>query len=483
MYRIRGLSPETFKPRRGKLAPYLHEEDRPHVYQWLMDMEQGIQREAVDVRIVRPDGTVRICNVEARHVFDGGGRLRKLIGPLPDLPARRLTDQKLVQAQKMETIDELSGGVAHDFNNVLSVIIGNLDLLRRQISNDPVARKLCSEAARSAHRGADLTRRLLAYARRQPLRPRRTNVNDLVDGMARLLGRMLGENVILNLRLDRRTSPVVVDPTQLEAALRNLTANARDAMPDGGRLDITTRNARIDANYAVQHSEVSQGDYAMIEVSDSGEGIPPDIIGQIFEPFFTTKDPGNGSGLGLSMVFGFIKQSGGHVTVHSEAGLGATFRLYLPREADAERDTEHDSSPAAVPGGIETILVVEDNADLRHVTAQGLRFRGYQVREAETAAAAIDVLKAHDDVQLLFADFVLPGGVDGVDLAAEAGRLRPGLPVLLTSGLPDARGTGKSKKVMASGIPLLNKPYRQDELAIAVREALDEGQVESLPVE
>jgi PAS domain S-box-containing protein len=483
MYRIRGLSPDTFTPRRGKLARYLHEEDRPHIYQWLIDMEHGIQRDAIDIRIVRPDGTVRICNLEARHVFDSDGKLRKLIGTLQDVTDRRLTEHKLVQAQKMETIGQLSGGMAHDFNNVLSVIIGNLDLLKRQTTNDPVAEELRSEAARSAYRGADLTRRLLAYARRQPLRPRRTSINDLVDGMARMLGRLVGENVMLNLRLDRRTWPVVVDPTQLEAALSNLAANARDAMPNGGRLDIMTRNVRIDANYAVQHTEVSQGDYAVIEVSDSGEGISPDIIGQIFEPFFTTKGPGKGSGLGLSMVFGFIKQSGGHITVHSEIGSGSTFRLYLPHEAHVERDTEDDSDPAAVPGGSETVLVVEDNADLRHVTAQGLRFRGYQVREAETAAAAIDVLKAHDDVQLLFADFVLPGGVDGVDLAVEAGRLRPGLPVLLTSGFPDTRGTGKSEKVVASGFPLLNKPYRHDELAFAVREALDEGEVESMPAE
>lgn len=483
MYRIRGLSPETFRPRRGELAHYLHEEDRSHIYRWLTDMERGVQREAVDFRIVRPDGTVRVCNVEARHVFDADGRLRKLIGTLQDVTDRRLTEQKLVQAQKMETIGQLSGGMAHDFNNVLGVIIGNLELLGRLTRQDATAEQLRSEAAQAAHRGADLTRRLLAYARRQPLRPHRTNVDALVDGMARLLARMLGENVTLQLHLGRRTWPVVVDAAQLEAALSNLAANARDAMPKGGRVDIVTRNVRIDAKYAAQHPEVSQGDYALIEVSDTGAGIPADILGQIFEPFFTTKDPGKGSGLGLSMVFGFIKQSGGHVSVQSDVGVGSTFRLYLPRDMHAERDADGETDPTAVPGGTETILVVEDNDDLRRVTAQGLRFRGYQVREAGTAAAAIEVLTKDSDVRLLFADVVLPGDVDGVDLAEQAGRLRPGLPVLLTSGFPDTRGTGKGEKVVSSGFPLLNKPYRHDELAQAVREALDEGLVELLPAE
>jgi PAS domain S-box-containing protein len=483
MYRIRGLSPENFEPRRGRLSQYLHDEDRAHIYQWLSDMESGIQRESVDFRIVRPDGVVRICKVEARHVFDQRGRLCKLIGTLQDVTERRLTEQKLIQAQKMETIGQLSGGMAHDFNNVLGVIIGNLDLLGRRMRNDPIAEELRDEAAQAAHRGADLTRRLLAYARRQPLRPQKTNINDLVDGVARLLNRMLGENVALHLKLAKRTWPVVVDPAQLEAALSNLAANARDAMPKGGRLDIVTRNVRIDASYAAQHPEVSQGDYVLIEVSDSGTGIPSDILGQIFEPFFTTKDPGKGSGLGLSMVFGFIKQSGGHVAVESEVGRGTKFRLYLPRPARAESTRRDDAEPAAVPGGSETILVVEDNVQLRRVTAQGLRILGYQVHETETANAAADLLDEHEDVQLLFTDVVLPGETDGVELAARATRLRPGLQVLLTSGFPDMRGTGKGESVLASGYRMLNKPYRLDELANAVREALDESHIDLMPAE
>jgi PAS domain S-box-containing protein len=483
MYRIRGLDPETFQPRRGELARYLHEDDRARMYEWLDDMEHGIQREAIDFRIVRPDGAIRVCNVEARYVRDDSGHVLKLIGTLQDVTERRMTEQKLVQAQKMETIGQLSGGMAHDFNNVLGIITGNLELLRAFTAKDPSAEELRSEAEKATARGADLTRRLLAYARRQPLWPRKTNVNALVDSLARMLNRMLGENVVLNLHLDSRTWPVVVDPVQLEAALSNLAANARDAMPKGGRLDIATRNARIGANQAARHPEISQGDYALIEVSDTGSGIPREIIARIFEPFFTTKEPGKGSGLGLSMVFGFIKQSGGHVTVQSELGYGTAFRLYLPRDANADAPRDDENERGSLPGGHETILVVEDNQPLRRVTAQGLRMLGYQVLEAETADAALELLAKHDEVRLLFADIVLPSGMDGVELTAQATRLHPKLAALLTSGFPDTRGTGANERLAELGCRLLGKPYRQDELAYAVREALDEYRIELIPAE
>ena len=483
MYRIRGLPQETFKPRRGELARYLYEDDRVHIYQWLTDMEHGIQREAVDFRIVRPDGALRICNVEARHVRDDNGRVLKLIGTLQDVTERRMTEQKLIQVQKMEIIGQLSGGMAHDFNNVLGVITGNLELLHGLTAKDPSAEELRTEAMLAAARGADLTRRLLAYARRQPLRPRRTNVNELVDGLARMLNRMLGEKVDLHLHLDARTWPVVVDSVQLEASLSNLAANARDAMPEGGRLDIATRNVRIGANHVRRQPEISRGDYVLIEVSDTGSGISRDIIAQIFEPYFTTKGPGLGSGLGLSMVFGFIKQSGGHVAVESELGHGTTFRLYLPRDVHVDPPRDADNGLGSLPGGRETVLVVEDNQPLRRVTAQLLQSLGYQVLEAETADAALDLLAEHDEVRLLFADIVLPSRMDGVELAAHATSLHPKLAVLLTSGFPDMLGRGASQRAAELGCQLLGKPYRQDVLAHAVREALDEHRIELIPAE
>jgi len=468
MYRIRGLQQGAVQPRRGALAQFIHPEDRPVVFQWLDDLERGMPRAATDMRILRPDGELRICNLEGRAVTDEGGSVVRLIGTLQDVTERRMTEQKLMRAQKMELIGQLSGGMAHDFNNVLGVIIGNLDLLGRRTKADPIGEELRSEASHAALRGADLTRRLLAFARRQPLRPETTSVNELIDGLARLLRRMLGENVALTLHPAAGLWPVVVDPAQLEATLTNLATNARDAMPKGGRLDIVTRNVSIDASYAAQHADAAQGDYVLIEVSDTGTGIPQELLGQIFEPFFTTKETGKGSGLGLSMVYGFIKQSGGHVSVYSEPGLGTTFRLYLPRDATVGiAPTERPA--AAVGGGSESILVVEDNAQLRRATVEGLKLLGYRVLEAEDGEAALGALKSDPDINLLFSDVVMPGGVDGTELADRAQRLRPGLRLLLTSGFPDMRG---SSRPMA-GYRLLNKPYRHDELARAVREALD----------
>jgi CheY-like chemotaxis protein len=285
---------------------------------------------------------------------------------------------------------------------------------------------------------------------------------------------MLGEHVVLELHLGAQIWPIVVDATQLEAALTNLAANARDAMPDGGSLDVVTQNVRLDASYVAQHREVTEGDYVLIEVSDTGCGIAREIIGQIFEPFFTTKDPGKGSGLGLSMVFGFIKQSGGHVAVYSEVDLGTTFRLYLPRATLGNDVTEDHVDLAPLMGGHETVLVVEDNEQLRRVTVQGMRMLGYQVLEAANAECALELLGAHDEVQLLFTDIVMPGNINGPELAARAVRQWPHLKVLLTSGFPDMRGSGKARGGAASRYRLLAKPYRYDELAKAVRQALDE---------
>jgi PAS domain S-box-containing protein len=477
MYRITGIEPTVAPPRRGAQVRFIHHDDRAAVVQWLDDLERGIPRGAMDLAIVRPDDQVRLCNVEARIVADEQGRVRRLIGTMQDVTERRLTEQKLVRAQKMELIGQLSGGMAHDFNNVLGVIIGNLDLLGRLTKTDPMAEELRGEAAHAALRGADLTRRLLAFARRQPLKPETTSVNELIDGLAKLLRRMLGEHVALSLHLGAELWPVVVDPAQLEATLTNLATNARDAMPKGGSLDIVTRNVSIDASYAAQHAEVTQGDYVLIEVSDTGTGIPRELLGQIFEPFFTTKETGKGSGLGLSMVYGFIRQSGGSVSVYSEPELGTTFRVYLPREAKTGIAPKERISSSDVGGGSETILVVEDNAQLRRATVEGLKLLGYRVLEAEDGDAALSVLETDSDVRLLFTDVVMPGGVDGTELAERAMHMRPELRLLLTSGFPDVRGSNKGKPL--ADYNLLNKPYRHDELARAVRAVLDTCMIES----
>jgi len=385
--------------------------------------------------------------------------------------ALRESEHRFVQAQKMEAVGSLTGGLAHDFNNLLGIIIANLDLLHPLLREMGEAAEFVEEALGAAMRGADLTRRLLAFARRQPLQPEPVKLNELVGGLAKLLDRTLGEHIEIELRLAPEVWPVVVDPSQLEAAITNLATNARDAMPKGGRITIATMNGRLDAAYAAQHADVEPGDYAMIELSDTGSGMPPDIIGRIFEPFFTTKERGKGTGLGLSMVFGFIKQSGGHIDVSSEPAKGTAFRLFLPRGRETQHVARSGASEAAVPHGQgETVLVVDDNHKIRSVVAKQLTQLGYRVVEAENAVAALALLETPERVHLLFTDVVMPGGMDGFDLARTASERRPSLKILLTSGFPEGYGETKN---LRSGFRLLAKPYRRLDLARAVRETLD----------
>ena len=393
------------------------------------------------------------------------GRLRD------EIQNRERTQEQLRQSQKMEAIGNLTGGMAHDFNNGLCAIILNLDLLGRMIKTNPAATEVCDHARDAALHCADLICRLLAFARREPLNPRHIEVNVLVESIAKLLSRTLGEDIALKLHLGTALWPVAVDPAEFEAALVNLATNARDAMQRGGRLDIATKTANLDVQYAARHPEAKPGEYVAIEVSDTGSGIAPEIVGRIFEPFFTTKELGRGTGLGLSMVFGFVKQSGGHLTVYSEPGLGSTFRIYLPR---AKVDDTRAAAPAnwqPVVGGDEAVLLVEDNALLRRATMQQLVQLGYRVLEAEHAAAALAILTNGAVVDLLFTDVVMPGTMDGLDLGQHAARLRPGLKVLLTSGFPSVRSA--SERLTSCPFSLLNKPYDHDELARTVREILD----------
>jgi len=311
-----------------------------------------------------------------------------------DMSDHAAVEQRLRQAQRMDAVGQLTGGMAHDFNNLLGIIIANLDLLRDSAKLDPEQREMLGDAVEAALRGADLTRRLLAFARRQPLQPERVEINDLVSNIVTLLARTLGERIPIRVNLAAGLWSVLVDPAQLEASLVNLATNARDAMPGGGELTITTANRVIDAEYAAAYAELLPGDYVMIEVSDTGAGIPPEIMARVFEPFFTTKEPGKGTGLGLSMVFGFVKQSGGHINVYSEPGKGTTFRLYL-RRADAG-EAPAPEPPQALPeaGGSEAILVVEDNEGIRRAVRRMLTQLGYRVIEAENATEALEVLAA-----------------------------------------------------------------------------------------
>jgi PAS domain S-box-containing protein len=471
LYRIRGVSPTDFVPDSDNVEPLVHPDDYPSVQLWISELTAGRNQDAREVKVIRPDGKVRLLRMEGRAMTDPDGVVRQLAGTMQDITDIRLIEQQLGQAQKMEAIGNLTGGMAHDFNNGLAVIIGNLDLLGRVVKTDRIAKELCDEARDGALRCADLIRLLLAFARRQPLQPRQIDVNELAKRTARLLERTLGEDITVTVHLGKLVAPVLADPAQLEAALTNLANNARDAMPRGGRLDITTAMSKIDAHYTALHPEVGLGDYVLIEVSDTGSGIVPEVIGNIFEPFFTTKGQGRGSGLGLSMVFGFVKQSGGHLTVSSEPGRGSTFRIYLPLALTDVTGTGSPGRDPLVVGGDETVLLVEDNAPLRRVTARQLAELGYRVREAADAEAALAVLSAGDRVDLLFTDVVMPGTMDGLDLAIDASSQRSDIKVLLTSGFPGVHGA--DQRITLCPFRLLGKPYSHAELARMLREVLD----------
>ncbi|MBU8538744.1 hybrid sensor histidine kinase/response regulator [Falsiroseomonas tokyonensis] len=389
-----------------------------------------------------------------------------------DVTQRLELEQKLRQSQRLEAVGQLTGGVAHDFNNLLTVILGNTEMMVDGLEPGSELHQMAEMSMAAAGRAASLTSRLLAFSRRQALDPRPVDVNALLSGLAQMLERTLGEQVRIVIRTAADLHVAMIDAPQLETAVLNLCINARDAMPDGGQLTIETANARLDADYARDEGELMPGDYVMVQVSDSGTGMRPEILARAFEPFFTTKEVGQGSGLGLSMVYGFLKQSGGHVTIHSQPAGGTRVRMYLPRAHGPATPPEPQRKPGGPRGGRERVLVVEDDGQVRDHAGGLLRDLGYQVTEAADAAEALRILRVDPDFDLLFTDIVMPGGHSGPQLATLARQLRPGLRVLLTSGynerLPDP--------TKAAPLPLLSKPYRRHQLAEKVREALDTAQ-------
>jgi CheY-like chemotaxis protein len=384
--------------------------------------------------------------------------------------AQRDAESRLHQVQKMDAVGQLTGGIAHDFNNLLTVIIGALDLDAERI---PVElRPSLKQALRAAERGAALTHRLLAFSRQQTLMAQKVDFNRLIQGMDELLRRALGEHVDVELKLAPDLWPALADGGQVENSLLNLAINARDAMPEGGKLAIETANVHLDEDYAGSNSEVTPGDYVMMAVTDTGTGMAPEVLVHAFEPFFTTKEVGKGTGLGLSMIYGFAKQSGGHLKIYSEIGHGTTVRLYLPRLANVG-ETAGVVPVAAAPGkgGGETILVVEDNPDVRRLVLRQLSDLGYAVIEAANGPQAMKILNDGVAIDLLFTDVVMPGGMTGRQLAEAAKASRPGLKTLFTSGYTEDSVLRLGK--LDPGVRLLSKPYRKHELATRIREALD----------
>ena len=387
---------------------------------------------------------------------------------------QRERDAQLHQAQKMEVVGQLTGGVAHDFNNLLFVISGNVEIVREKIDSDEQIQRLLDLVLTAAGRGADLTHRLLAFSRQQVLAPTVTNLNDFLSGVTDLLGRSLGEHIEINTKLAPDLWHCLADPSQVENALLNLAINARDAMPGGGNLTIETSNSHLSDEYAAAQADLEPGEYVLLTVTDTGEGIAPEHQEHIFEPFFTTKKIGDGSGLGLSMVYGFVKQSGGHMTVYSEVGEGTTFRIYLPRTLKALVAQPTPRAAAGVQAVPEaTILVVEDDLDVRTLAVALLSDAGYEVLEASSGPAALELLKEGQHVDLLLSDVVLPGGMSGPEINAQLRRDRPELRVLFMSGyaeqaVADARRLG-------DGEAFLQKPFGKQDLLDKVREVLSKS--------
>ncbi len=390
---------------------------------------------------------------------------------------RGRVEHQLRQSQKMEAVGRLTGGVAHDFNNLLTVVIGSLDLVRRRAATlDERTVQLVGNALDGANRAAALTSRLLAFSRQQPLQPVALEANQLVAGMSDLLRRTLGETIAVETVLAGGLWSTLADPNQLESAILNLAVNARDAMLDGGHLTIETANSSLDEAYARANTDVAAGQYVMIAMSDTGSGMPPDVLAQVFEPFFTTKALGKGTGLGLSQVYGFAKQSGGHVAVYSEVGHGSTFKLYLPRAraapapvaAEPPRDLPREASPDRRTG--ETVLVVEDEPMVRRLSVAALEDAGYRVLQAGDGPGGLDLLRGHPDVALLFTDVVLGGPMNGRVLADAALRERPDLPVLFTTGY--TRNAIIHHGRLDEGVNLIGKPFTSTDLVDKVADLL-----------
>jgi PAS domain S-box-containing protein len=426
---------------------------------------------SVKLRRRQPDGKVMDLEFSAIALHSPDQQKMGLLFVIDDVTERNLLDARLRQSQKMEAIGQMTGGVAHDFNNLLAVILGNLELLEDERTNPSDHAVLLREALGATRRGAQLTRQLLAYSRQQPLEPRSVDIPHLVTDLAGLLQRTLGETISIGVKMADNLWPARIDPNQLENALLNLAINARDAMPDGGRLTIEAENVVLDPQPGDDLAEIIPGPYVLMVVSDTGVGMTAEVRERVLEPFFTTKPVGAGSGLGLSMVYGFVKQSGGHIKIYSEPGHGTSVRLYLPRDHRAV-DTMPEKPPEPLSSGGETILLVEDDSAVGKLTMRMLEGFGYQTLTARDARAALELLERTPHVSLLMSDVMLPNGMNGAVLGREAKRRRPDLKIMLISGY--TRDIILHNGSVDEGIHFLAKPFPRAELARKVREVLDE---------
>ncbi|MBP2549847.1 PAS domain S-box-containing protein [Neorhizobium galegae] len=421
------------------------------------------------VKGLRKDGSTFPMELAVGEAVSNGKRI--FTGFIRDLTSRHRIEEELRQAQKMEAIGQLTGGLAHDFNNLLTIISGNLEMLEMKLQ-DPKTLTLLKEAQGAADDGAKLTGQLLAFGRRQPLNPRMTDLGQMVSSFSELIRRTIGDRIELRTTIRGGSNEALVDGPQLQNALLNLTLNARDAMAGGGQLTIDVSRVHLDMDYAQMYPQVRAGDYILVAVTDTGTGMTEEVKQRAFEPFFTTKSTGAGTGLGLSMVYGFVRQSGGHIQIYSEQGQGTSVRLFLPGVLDASAlKADEDRLPLMpdIPGGTETILVVEDDPRVRRVAVARLENSGYTVHQAANGIEALAVLDAHPDVALMFTDIAMPG-MSGDQLAKVVRERHPQIRILFTSGYAEPEIAGKQ---LAADGSWLKKPYTARELALQLRLLLD----------
>jgi PAS domain S-box-containing protein len=467
---VTGYNSDEFDADEGLWLDMVLLEDREIVLDQAREVESNRRMRAIEVRIVRKDGAVRWVRSTPVPQCSPDGSLIGYDGLIQDVTERRALQEQLSQAQKLQSIGRLAGGVAHDFNNLLTAILGNAELAMLDLERDHPARPSIDEITKAAEGAARLTRQLLSFARRQMIEPVALDLNSVVGGSLEMLRRLLGEDIEIMAVLDDDLGQIEADPGQIQQVLVNLTVNARDAMADGGTLVIETANQTISDEYIGTRPEIEAGAYATLSVTDTGTGMSPEVLSHLFEPFFTTKPQGSGTGLGLATCHGIVKQSGGHIWVHSELGRGTTVTILLPRCAAQSKGAGESVAPPPPARGTEMILVVEDEPSVRRLAVLGLRSNGYLVLEAANAAEALRIAATEHGIALVVSDVIMPG-MRGPELASRMNQVRPTARMLLTSGHADAPEAFRD----AAGrpIPFLQKPFTPDRLARRVRALLD----------
>ena len=465
---IWGLSVDSLYDDPHSFEHAIHPDDRERALALIR--QQAHSEYEAEYRIIRADGAVRWIWDRSVPIRDERGEVDRIVGIAEDITILKEREAEALQARKMDALGQLTGGISHDFNNMLTVIMGNVELLLERQVGDESSAALARDVLDATRRARDLVSRLMTFARQKTLRRTSVDLNEMIDRLDALLGRTLGENVRIDVECDPSLWPVLVDRSQIETCLLNLAINARDAMRSGGVLTITTANRKLDIHDADAPARLPAGDYVTIEVRDTGCGIAPDIIDRVFDPFFTTKPPGEGTGMGLSMTYAIVRESGGHVEAESHPGKGSCLRIFLPRQQKPEPQLpvdQHDH-PAA---GTEKIMVVEDQDMVRNLLVSQLGQLGYHVIEASDGTAALELIDGHPDTALLLSDVIMPGSLNGPQLYQRAVERLPRLKVLLCSGYGGRQALADSG--LSADTAMLAKPFRLGQLARAVREVLD----------